>query len=63
MGVCMEHLLQYDRDGDKFLDHIVRGYKSWCLHCDPGTKCMSQRWKHLSFSRPKKSHAIPMPVR
>lgn len=50
MGVCLEHLMQYEGDGDKFLDRIVGGYKFWCLHSDPGTKCMSQQWKLLCAS-------------
>ena len=40
------------------MDHIVRGYVSWCLHCDPGTKYMSQQWKHLLSSQLKKIRAI-----
>jgi hypothetical protein len=59
MGVCLEHLLRYEREGDKFLDHIFKGYKTQCLHCDPETKCMCQQWKHPSSPRLKKSHAIP----
>ena len=34
--------------GRQFLDHIVEGYKSWCLHCDPETVHMCQQWKHPS---------------
>lgn len=45
MGVCLEHLLQYGKEGDEFLDCIVRGDESWCLHCDPENKCMDQQWK------------------
>ena len=42
MGVCLERLLWYEREGEKFLDHIVEGYKSWSLHCDPETiQCVS----------------------
>jgi hypothetical protein len=45
MSVCVEHLLQYEKEGDEFLDSIVRGDESWCLHCDPETKCTDQQWK------------------
>lgn len=58
-GVCLEHLLWYEREGDKFLDHIFKGYKTQCLHCYPETKCTCQQWKHPSSPRLKKSHAIP----
>lgn len=28
VGVCLEHLLQYGKEGDEFLDFIVRGDES-----------------------------------
>jgi hypothetical protein len=59
MGVCLEHLLWYETEGDKFLDHIVEGYKSWCLHCNPETIHMCQQRKHPSSTWLKKSHTIP----
>ena len=59
MGIDLEYLMWYERQGDKFLDCIVNGYGSWCLHYDPETKCMSQQWKHPSPPRLKKDHAIP----
>ena len=41
-------LLQCGKEGDEFLDYIVGGDESWCLHCDPEAKCMDQQWKdHL----------------
>jgi hypothetical protein len=45
VGVCLEHLLQYGKEGDEFLECTVRGDESWCLHCDPETKCMNQQWE------------------
>jgi len=41
MGIGLEHLMWYERQGHKFLDCIVSGYESWCLHYDPETKRMS----------------------
>jgi hypothetical protein len=58
MGIGLEHLMWYERQGDEFLDCIVSGYGSWCLHYDPGTKRMSQQWKHPSSPRLKKNQAI-----
>jgi hypothetical protein len=45
MGICLEHLLQYGKEEDKFLDCIGRGDESWSLHCDLETKYMDQQWK------------------
>jgi len=28
LGICLEHLLWYERQEDLFLGHIVKGYKS-----------------------------------
>jgi hypothetical protein len=38
MGIGLEHLMWYERQGDEFLDGTVSGYESWCLHYDPETK-------------------------
>lgn len=59
VGICFKHLLWYEKEGDEFLDRIVAGDESWCLHYDPETKCMSQQWKHSLSPRPKKSRVIP----
>jgi hypothetical protein len=48
MGIGLEHLMWYERQGDKFLDFNVSGYEFWCLHHDKETKYMSQQWKHPS---------------
>lgn len=56
VGICLEHLLQYERQGDKFLYHIVVGDKFWCLHFDPETKHMNQHWKHSSSFWLTKNH-------
>jgi len=45
MGVCLEHLLQYGNERGEFLDCIVRGDESWCLHCDTENKRVDQQWK------------------
>jgi hypothetical protein len=45
MGVCLEHLLRYGKEGEEFLDCIIRGDESWCLHCNPETKHIDQHWK------------------
>jgi hypothetical protein len=56
MDICLEHLLQYERGGDEFLDYIVKADKSWCLYYDPETKRTCQQWQHLSYPPPKTLH-------
>ena len=60
MGVCLEHLLQYGKEGDEFLDCIVRGDESWCLHCDPENKCMDQQWKDRHLHNLKRFAPYPV---
>lgn len=45
MVVWLERLLWYGKEGEEFLDCIIRGDESWCLHCNPETKRLDQCWK------------------
>jgi hypothetical protein len=38
MGICLECLLQYERQRDEFLDYNVKGDESWYLYYDPEIK-------------------------
>jgi len=60
MDICLEHLLQYEREGDEFLDCTVKGDKSWCLYYDPGTKHTSQQWQHSLHPPPSTGKVMPM---
>ena len=62
MDICLEHLLQYEIEGDEFLDCIVKGDKSWCLYYDPETKCTSQQWQQSSHPPPSTGKVMPMPT-
>jgi hypothetical protein len=53
MDICLEHLRQYEREGDEFLDYIAKADKSWCLYYDPETKHTNQQWQHPSYPPPK----------
>jgi hypothetical protein len=62
MDICLEHLLQYKREGDEFLDCIVKGDKSWCLYYDPETKRTNQQRQHSSHHPPSTGKVMPMPT-
>jgi hypothetical protein len=62
MDICLEHLLQHEREGDEYSDCNVKGDKSWCLYHDPETKYTSQQWQHSSHPPPSAGKVMPMPT-
>jgi len=62
MDMCLEHLLQYEREGDEFLYCIVKGDKSWCLYYDQETKRTNQQWQHSSHPPPSNGKVKSMPT-
>lgn len=54
MLAALNFLEQYDKDGNKMLDHTVTGDETWVLYVTPKTKCQSLEWHHPWYpSRPK----------
>jgi hypothetical protein len=46
MGTSLKFLERYHRDGDKFLDHNVKGDETWVSHFTPENKRQSLEWHH-----------------
>jgi hypothetical protein len=44
MGATLTFLECYNRDGDKFLDHIVTGDETWVSHFTPESKHQASFW-------------------
>jgi hypothetical protein len=57
MASALTFLEQYHKDGDKFLNHIVRvtGDETWVSSVNVETKEQSKQWMHThSPNKPKK---------
>jgi hypothetical protein len=48
LDICSCHLIHYHKEGDKFLQWIVTGNKTWVHNCQPETKLRSMQQKQPS---------------
>lgn len=59
MGLCLEHLMRFHREGMTFLHRIVTGDETWVHHVTPTSKQASMSWKHPSSPPRKKFKTTP----
>lgn len=59
MGISLDHLMRYAREGNEFLFRIITGDETWVHHFTPETKAASMTWKHPSSPVRKKFKVSP----
>lgn len=48
-GCCLRLSLQYNTEGEEFLNRIVTGDKTWVVYVNVETKQQSMLWSHIGF--------------
>lgn len=59
IGISLDHLMQYAREGNEFLFRIITGNETWVHHFTPETKAASMTWKHPNSPVRKKFKVSP----